>query len=175
MNGPSLVGAAWQEAVKGAPERSVYRVSLPCSIFGQIVCRVVENPKREGEKFPTHLMFQSPFEGEDVKVGAFWARVSPSTGSEYLGGEIDPAAFAVAELRGGAQVDGRRMAGPVRVRLSRNANRASDRSPTHLLWIMKPTRRKGEVAAAAESAVVPGEGDSDPEASEEEVTEEAES
>lgn len=175
MNGPSLVGAAWQESVKGAPDRSVYRVSLPCSIFGQIACRVVENPKREGEKAPTHLMFFSPFEGEDVKVGAFWARTSPTTGSEYLGGEIDPAAFAVAELRGGAQVDGRRMAGPVRVRLSKNANRASDRSPTHLLWIMKPARRAEGPAAAAESAVVPGEETVDPETSEEEVSEEVES
>jgi len=169
MKGPSLVGAAWQESVKDAPERSVYRLSLPLSIFGQIPCRLVENPKREEDKAPTHLLFHSPIEGEDVKVGAFWARTAQASGSAYLAGEIDPAAFDVAELRGGSQVDARRMAGPVRVRLSRNAKRASDRSPTHLLWLMKPARRSPEAAASAEA---PAPGDFAPEGAEEDGLEE---
>ncbi len=172
MIGPSLVGAAWQEPVKSAPERSLYRVLLPCSIFGQVACRIVENAKRDKDQAPTHLMFHSPIGGEDVKVGAFWARTSPTSGAEYLAGEIDPAAFEVAELRGGAKVDGRRMGGPVRVRLSRNTNRASDRSPTHHLWIMTPARKAQEPAKVSESPDVPVEEDLDPEVSGEEVVEE---
>lgn len=177
MSGNSQVGAAWKGPVQGSPDRSIFNLHLSVGIAGELPCRVVENPKRQTNgKAPSHLIFFSPFDGEDQVVGAFWPHTSPTSGVEYLVGLIDRAAFKVAALKGGTDVDFRR-AEKLRVRLSENPNRQGDRSPTHFLWVMRPIPkdRQATAAAGALASAVPGEEDFMPDTPEEEIPEEAES
>jgi uncharacterized protein (DUF736 family) len=154
-NGDARIGAAWREAVEGHPERSKYSLLLSVGIAGQVPCRIVENPKREDPKAPTHLIFHSPIEGEDLCVGALWPHTSKSSHNDYLLGQVDIRALGLVEILGGIKLDFRRVADKVGVRLSKNGERKSDRSPTHYLWKMEPIpkEKRGGPTAAAEPAV----------------------
>jgi|GEM_PF-5884195 len=138
----SLIGAAWKEAVKGAPDRAKFNVSLDLGMSGTLTCRIVENTSRT-EDAPTHLIFYSPIEGQDVKVGALW----PYGDAPYLIGHIDLAAFGKIRLKGGIEIDFRLAGDRIGVRLSAVAERRNEKSPTHQLWRMRP-RGKSAVAIA---------------------------
>ena len=160
-NGDARIGVAWKEPVEGAPERSKHALALSLGILGQVPCRVVENPKREDPKAPTHLIFHTPFEGEDRRVGALWPHTSKSSGAEYLLGQVDLRAFGELEILGGVKIDCRRVADPVGVRLSVNGEPKSDRSPTHYLWRLQPLPKDRRTAPAVESSAGEAEGTSD--------------
>ena len=151
-NGDARIGVAWKEPVEGAPERSKYMLALSAGIFGQVPCRVVESPKRENPKAPSHLIFHTPFEGKDLCVGAFWPHTSRRSGAEYLLGEVDVNAFGELEMMGGVKVDCRRVGDKVKVRLSANTEPKSDRSPTHYLWRLQPVPKDKRQAAEEPSA-----------------------
>lgn len=160
-NGDARVGVAWKEPVEGAPDRSKLALMLSAGIFGQIPCRVVENPRREDPKAPSHLIFHTPFEGKDLRVGALWPHTSKTSGAEYLLGQVDPRAFGELEILGGVKIDCRRVADPVGVRLSANNEPKSDRSPTHYLWRLQPIPKDRRAAAAVESSAGEAEGTTD--------------
>lgn len=147
-NGDARIGVAWREPVEGHPERSRYSLLFSFGLAGQAPCRIVENTKREDPKAPTHLIFHTPFEGEDLRVGALWPHTSRSTGTQYLIGHVEVRAFGVLEVAGGVQVDFRRVADRVSIRLSQNEAKKSDRSPTHYLWRMDPISKEKRAAAA---------------------------
>lgn len=147
-NGDARIGVAWREPVEGHPERSKYSLALSLGLAGQVSCRIVENGKREDPKAPTHLIFHTPFEGEDLRVGALWPHTSQNSGAKYLIGQVDVRAFGLLEVMGGVQVDFRRVAERMGVRLSKNEAKKSDRSPTHFLWKMEPISKEKRAAAA---------------------------
>jgi uncharacterized protein (DUF736 family) len=158
-NGDARIGVAWREPVEGHPERSRYSLALSLGLAGQVPCRIVENGKREDPKAPTHLIFHTPFEGEDIRVGALWPHTSKNSGAQYLLGQVDVRAFGQLEVLGGVQVDFRRVAERVGVRLSKNESKKSDRSPTHFLWKMEPISKEKRVAAAAQAKAEADAGD----------------
>lgn len=146
-----LIGAAWKEAVKAAPDRSKFSVSLDLGMVGALACRIVENTSRT-EGAPTHLVFYSPIEGQDIRVGAFW----PYKDAPYLTGNIELAAFGKVRLKGGIDVDFRLAGERIGVRFAPAGERKSEKSPTHLLWRMMPHSKAagGEAASVdAEEAV----------------------
>jgi len=153
-NGDARIGVAWKEAVEGHPERSRYTLKLSLGIAGQVPCRIVENPKREDPKSPTHLLFHTPFEGEDLRVGALWPHTSKNSGATYLIGHVDLRSFGNLQVLGGIQVDFRRVAERLGVRLQESDRQKSDRSPTHTLWRMDPiSKGKRPAEASAEDEI----------------------
>ncbi len=155
-NGDARIGVAWKEAVDGHPERSRYTLKLSLGIAGQVPCRIVENPKREDPRAPTHLLFHTPFEGEDLRVGALWPHKSKNSGATYLIGHVDLRAFGNLQVLGGIQVDFRRVAERLGVRLQESDLQKSDRSPTHTLWRMDPiSKAKLPVEDQTEEAAEP--------------------
>jgi len=144
----AVLGAAWSEAVKDAPDRRYFRVLLDLGVLGTLACRIVENAKRTNEKAPTHLVFFSPLaDGEDVRIGALWPYKNPDNGAEYLTGHLELGSLGQVELKGGAKLDLRLLKERLGIRLSELRERASDRSPTHQLWRMMP-KPKAQAAAA---------------------------
>ncbi len=154
-NGDARVGVAWKEPVEGHPERFWYSLLLSMGLAGQVPCRIVENAKREDPKAPTHLLFHTPFEGEDLRVGALWPHKSKNSGATYLIGHVDLRAFGDLQVLGGIQVDFRRVAERLSVRLQESDRQKSDRSPTHTLWRMDPiSKGKRPAEASAEEEVL---------------------
>ncbi len=152
----AMLGPAWEESVKDAPGRKWYRFLLSLGALGDVVCRIVENPKREAENAPTHLVFHSPIaDGEDVRLGALWPHKNPETGAEYLMGVIDVALLGALELKGGAKLDLRLLDGKVNVRLSAVKERRSEKSPTHQLWRTKQRKAAPATPASAEADALP--------------------
>jgi len=146
----AVLGAAWSEAVKDAPDRRYFRVLLDLGVLGTLACRIVENAKRTNEKAPTHLVFFSPLaDGEDVRIGALWPYKNPDNGAEYLTGHLELGSLGQVELKGGAKLDLRLLKERLGVRLSELRERASDRSPTHQLWRMTPRSKAQAVAATS--------------------------
>lgn len=151
-HGDARLGVAWQEPVKDAPDRKRFSLSLSLGVIGPLSCRIVENPKRENPKAPTHLIFHTPIEGEDLRLGALWPGKSERTGTEYLTGNVDLHALGVLELRGGVKVDFRRVGERLPVRLSKNKDGKTDRSPSHVLWRMQPAPKDKRASGAAPAA-----------------------
>ncbi len=153
----AVLGAAWSEAVKDAPDRRYYRVLLDLGVLGALACRIVENAKRTNEKAPTHLVFFSPLaDGEDVRIGALWPYRNPDSGAEYLTGHLELGSLGQVELKGGAKLDLRLLKERLGIRLSELRERASDRSPTHQLWLMTPRSKAPTVAASKVGGPGPG-------------------
>ena len=177
-NGDARVGVAWKEPVEGHPDRSRYSLMLSMGLAGQVPCRIVENQKREDPKSPTHLIFHTPFEGEDLRVGALWPHTSRNSGAKYLIGHIDVRSFGELEILGGVQVDFRRVSDRVGVRLQENEAQRSERSPSHILWKMDPVSKEKRLPAPAAAAATTAGAQAEPdgmeyEPEEEEVSEEA--
>ena len=154
----ALLGAAWEEAVKEAPERKWYRLLLAFGVLGSLPCRIVESPKKAIENAPTHLVFFSPVTGgEDLRIGALWPHKNEESGAEYLMGELDLAVLGILELKGGAKVDLRLVDGRLQMRLSAVKERASEKSPTHQLWRTKQ-RGKARTEQPSKQTDLPLEG-----------------
>ncbi len=152
----AMLGPVWEEPVKDAPARKWYRFLLSLGALGDLVCRIVENPKRENENAPTHLVFHSPVaDGEDVRLGALWPHENAETKAKYLMGTLDLAALGALELKGGAKLDLRLLDGKVNVRLSAVKERRSEKSPTHQLWRTKPRKAAPAPAPAPSDALPP--------------------
>lgn len=161
-HGDARLGVAWQEPVKDAPDRKKFSLALSLGVIGPLACRIVENPKRENPRAPTHLIFHTPIDGEDRRVGALWPGKSERTGAEYLAGNVDLHALGVLDLRGGVKVDFRRVGDRLPVRLSKNEGAKTDRSPSHILWRMKPVPRDKRATTGAsvpETTTIPDAGD----------------
>lgn len=151
-HGDAKLGVAWEEPVKDSPDRKRLSLALSLGAVGQAPCRIVENTKRENPQAPSHLVFHTPIEGQDLRVGALWPGKS-RTGAEYLTGNIDLHAFGLLELRGGVKVDFRRVGDRLPVRLSKNEDRKSERSPSHVLWRMTPIPKEKRAAGGPASVV----------------------
>jgi len=149
----AFVGPAWEEPVKEASGRKWYRLLLDLGVLGSLPCRVVENSKQANDKAPTHLVFYSPVaDGEDVRIGALWPHVNEETKAEYLMGELQLDKLGLVELKGGAKIDFRLLAGGVGIRLSAVKQRASEKSPTHHAWRTKARMKAPAAGRPAEEA-----------------------
>ncbi len=147
----AFVGPAWEEPVKEAPGRKWYRLLLDLGVLGSLPCRVVENSKQANDKAPTHLVFYSPVtDGEDVRIGALWPHKNEET--EYLMGELELGKLGLVELKGGAKIDLRLLAGGVGIRLSAAKKRASEKSPTHHAWRTKARTKPQTAGTPAQEA-----------------------